>query len=399
MISFPITITPAPGKPVSGTFNETFLPGFVTSQTGATITTGAVNSTFKLQQLNGPTVVSTSFVGRIVTLTFNEAVNPASINQYSVYLFRAGGTNLPLFNPSDIVVSLLPGAVLSYNASTFTVTIDLTNVSQSSLPTDQYALFASQGIVDTLGNPLNGAFNGVFPSGVSNEYVNYPNGSAFVQSLGVVQLTAPVVTSLTLAPVSDSGVTGDNNTNIRTPSLVGQITARFPAALANQQVFVEFNGIQHPGVPIGTLDLAVGANGRGFVGQYDVETTTNALGQFTVNYPAGVQPLPEGENRVRVVVVGQPDLPPQAGLSSSQDYAFRIDQSDPYVHDGLDSPERQHQRPDEPDAQYHRSGQSDDAGQPLRGLPEPGIPRPQSDLGDQHSELQAAPRHRTQYLH
>ena len=58
---------------------------------------------------------------------------------------------------------------------------------------------------------------------------------------------------------------------------------------------------------------------------------TNAQGQFTIPYPAGFAGLPDGENRVRVVVVGQTDSPPFPGLSSSQDYSFRVDRSLPYI--------------------------------------------------------------------
>ena len=332
-VRFPITITPRPGTSANGTYYDAFIPSGILSQAGAPLSGGLIRDQFNISQSNGPSVVATSFVGRIVTLTFNEAVNPATINPGSVYLFRAGGTTQPLVSNASIVVSQLPGAVFSYNAATFTVTLDLTGVAQSLLPTDQYCLIASNTITDAIGNPLNGFFTGVFPSGLFPEFPNatYPNGSVFVQQLGIVQLTPPLVSSLTLAPASDSGIPGDGNTNVATPSLVGQITSRFPGSLANQQVYVEFNGISHPGVPIGTLDLAVGAGGRGFVGHYDVVTTTNALGQFTVFYPPGVLPLPEGENRVRVVVVGQPDSPPLAGLSSSQDLAFRIDRTDPYI--------------------------------------------------------------------
>ena len=76
-----------------------------------------------------------------------------------------------------------------------------------------------------------------------------PGGSSFVQDLGVVQLQPPLITYLALAPASDSGITGDNNTNITTPSLVGQVTALFPGTVAGLLVYAQFNGITHSGVP------------------------------------------------------------------------------------------------------------------------------------------------------
>jgi len=324
-VQFPILINAAPGRIANGVFTTRVAGGTIKGQDGTTLQ-NTFTDTFNLQQTVAPTVARTTFNGRIVTLTFATSVNPASVTPNSVYLFRAGGVNNPLFNPADQIVSTLPGAVFTYNPSTWTVTIDLTNVSQSQLPSDQYALVASSTITDQIGNPLNGAFNGVFPSGV------FPsgNGSNFVQNLGVVNLPAPVISSLVLAPNSDSGIPGDSDTNISTPSFVGQVTALFPNTNAGLQVYAQFNGISHPGLAQGGLNLGVGANGRGAGGQVDVAATTDANGRFVINYPAGIAPLPEGQNIIRVVVIGATDAPP-AGLASSRDTTFQIDRTLPYV--------------------------------------------------------------------
>ena len=109
------------------------------------------------------------------------------------------------------------------------------------------------------------------------------------------------------------------------------MTAKFPGTVSGLLVYAQFNGISHAGVPAGGINLAIGQGGRGFVGTFDVVVTTNALGQFTINYPPGVAPLPEGLNKVQVLAVGQPDQPPFAGYASSQDLAFRVDTTDPYV--------------------------------------------------------------------
>ena len=326
-VSFPIAITPAAGFTANGAYTEKFVAGKIVSETGTALT-GSTTSTFNIQVQSGPKVTNTTFFGRVVTIQFNEALDPATVNAGNIYVFRDNGVNAPNFNPNAIIVSNLPGATFTYNATTFTVTIDLSGVAQSSLPTDHYGVFAYNLVHDTLGNPLNGNFTGTFPTGTTPPTAT---GSNFFQDLGVVTLKAPIVTSLSLATVSDSGIVGDNNTNNTRPSIVGQVTAGFPATVSDVSIVAEFNGIVHTGVAVGGLDLGVGANGRGFVGHFDVQTTTNALGQFTINYPAGVSPLPDGENRVRIVVIGANDLPPFPGLSSSLDYAFRVDTTDPYV--------------------------------------------------------------------
>ena len=326
VVRFPITITPAPGRNANGTYTVSILPGIITAQNGQTLLAGSTTS-FVLAQTTAPRVLSTAIVGRYASVTFSEPMNAATINTSSVFIIRANGGS-SLFNANSIAVSNLPGATLTFNPLTNIATFDLTALMQTSLPTDHYAIVVKASVTDLVGNPLNGAFSGVFPSGTTPQPVN---GADFVEDLGVIQLPAPIVTSLTLAPASDSGIAGDNNTNISTPSLVGQVTARFPTTLAGLVVYAEFNGINHAGVARGGLDLATGIGGRGFTGKYDVVAVTNAQGQFTIPYPAGFAGLPEGLNRVRVVVVGQADSPPFPGLSASQDYAFRVDKSLPYV--------------------------------------------------------------------
>ncbi len=325
-VQFPILINAVPGRIANGVYTTRVAGGTIKGQDGTTLQ-NTFTDTFNLQQTVAPTVARTNFLGRVVSLSFSGPVNPASVTPNNVFLFRAGGVNNPLFNPGDIYVSQLPGAVFSYNPSTWTVTVDLTNVAQSQLPTDQYALVAKSAITDQVGNPLNGAFNGVFPSGI---FPSAGSGTNFVQNLGVVNLPAPVISSLALSPNSDSGVQGDSDTNISSPSFIGQVTAQFPNTNAGLQVYAQFNGISHPGVAAGGLNLGIGANGRGVVGEYDVVTTTDANGRFVINYPAGITPLPEGQNIIRAVVVGATDAPP-AGLSASIDTTFQIDRTLPYV--------------------------------------------------------------------
>ena len=137
IVNFPITIIPAARPIANGTYTYSSAPVAIIGENGTALT-GVYSDKFVLAAYPGAGVVNTSFVGRIVTLTFNEAVNPASVSYGDVYLFRTGGANNPVFGPNDIVVSQLPGAIFNYNPATFTVTIDLTAVPQSSLPTDHY---------------------------------------------------------------------------------------------------------------------------------------------------------------------------------------------------------------------------------------------------------------------
>jgi len=326
VVRFPITVTPAPGRVANGIYVVTVIPGTIRGQSGQLLLTGTTD-TFNLQQTIAPQVINTATFGRFLSITFSEPMNPATINQASVFVVRSNGSP-NIFNPSSVFVSSLPGVIFSYNQQTNTAFFDLSALPQAALPTDHYAIGILPSVTDFIGNPLNGAFGGFFPSGI---FPQSPTGTPFLQDLGVIQLTPPVVTALTLAPSSDTGIPADNNTNVTSPSLVGQVTGRFPTALGGLVVYAEFNGIPHAGVPRGGIDLAVGAGGRGFTGHFDVVAVTNAFGQFTIPYPAGLAGLPEGENRARVVVVGQPDTPPFSGLSSSQDTAFRVDRTLPYV--------------------------------------------------------------------
>src|SRR5262249_52408532 len=117
-------------------------------------------------------------------------------------------------------------------------------------------------------------------------------------------------------------IQGDENTRSTTPLFDGQVAAGFPGTLANLTVLAQFNSLHG-----GNLTLAPGPNGRGFVGSFDVMTHTDANGHFTIQAPS----LFEGYQLVRVLVIGNPDIPPQDGLSSSFDHAFRIDVTAPHI--------------------------------------------------------------------
>ena len=250
------------------------------------------SGTFTLLASDGPRITSTSISGRDISIQFNEGVQPSTLNTSTIYLIRAGGVNNS-FNAGavgNVVVSNLPGAVVTYNPVTDTATLDLSQLPQSDLPTDNYELVVVGSgtgpfVIDQAGLILDGQFNGFFPSGTGVP------GSTFVQDLGIETLAPPTVAAVALDPSTDSGIQGDANTNDTTPLFDGQVSASFPGTLANLTILAQFSSLHG-----GNLNLAPGPNGRGFTGSFDVMTTTDANGHFTIQAPS----LFEGYQDVRI---------------------------------------------------------------------------------------------------
>jgi hypothetical protein len=326
IVEFPFTVSTAANvKTANGTY--TFrIQGPVTSETGNALV--PYSSNFTLADTIAPRVSNVTLNGRIVTVQFNEAMRASTINRNTVLLIRANNPQGQFNQPSNIQLNSDPRLTVSYDPTTDSAIINLSALDQDELPTDTYAVVVLAGdngqpsVTDLVGNQLNGSFSGVFPSG-------YPNGpmatnNTFVDILGQQTLFPPIITSLTLAPGSDTGVSGDSNTSISTPQFVGQVSASFPGTVAGLTVVAEFSGLHG-----GSLNLATGSGGRGFTGSFDVTATTNATGGFVIQAPF----LPEGYETVRVVVIGQPDSPPLPGLSASRDQSFRIDHTAPFVND------------------------------------------------------------------
>ncbi|MFO0910304.1 MAG: hypothetical protein U0794_18500 [Isosphaeraceae bacterium] len=282
------------------------------------------SGSFTLTDSTSPRVTNTSINGRIVKVAFSEQMAPSSINVWTVYVVRE-------VSPGNYInLNLDPKVTVSYDAATQTATADYSDLLQSQLPSGKYYLIVKAGnalpgggfdvgVTDLAGNKLDGEFTGVFPSGNGN-----PNGPSanedFVQNIGNVTLRAPQVTSLVLQPAFDTGIKNDENTYTSPATFVGQVTANFPGSVSGVTVLAQFNSLHG-----GTLNL--GTNGRGWTGTYDVRVTTNPDGSFTIPSPF----LPEGFTTVRLVVIAQPDNPPEAGLSSQFDHVFRIDQSKPQI--------------------------------------------------------------------
>ena len=276
--------------------------------------------TFTLDDTTAPVITDTNVLTRTVSIQFSKAMNPSTITLGNVYVERQGNTgnwNTP------IDLNNFPGATISYNTTTDTATLNYSALPQTAMPSDEYAIVVKSGptgVTDLVGNELDGAFNGSFPSGNGNP------GSGFFEDLGYKVLQAPVITVFQMTPATDSGIAGDQNTNITQPQFIGQVYNSFPGTVANLSVYVEFNGL-HPALN-GGFDLAVGGGGRGFTGSYDVQVTTNAAGTFAVTPSV---PLPQGYQSAQIVVLGEADSPPLPGYSSAKQSAFRIDVTPPSV--------------------------------------------------------------------
>ncbi len=342
-VSFPFLFTRQPGANANGKFTDQIAPGSITARDGSTVQT--FNDSFSLADITPPVVSNTTLNGRIVKIVFNKGIDPSTINSSNILLVRAGNPNGGFNNdPANVIVTNDTRVVISYDPVSNSATIDLSALPQTLLPTDHYAIVVhtaptdstgkvtGPGVVDLVGNPLNGHFNGTFPSGNAAPPVTTPptprQSSDFIQDLGVKTLTAPLFSAVGLAPGSDTGIPNDNNTNLQQPSFTGTVSATFPGVGAGVTVLVEFNGLQHTNpntgqaVPLGTFDLNVGPGGRGFTGNYDVFAVTDANGRFTIKAPAN---LPNGLNRVRFLAIAQPDSPPLPGFSGLLDLSFRVD--------------------------------------------------------------------------
>ena len=338
IVQFPFSFTKPAGTLANGNYTYSIQspPGaIVVSQDGKDLVPSSKIS-FTLADVTAPVVTSTTLNGRTVQIQFSKALDPSTVTLSNIFVIRKNGA--PVWPPSSTDYSSYvnlnsdPRATISYTTGinpssgqpTYTVTLNYDGLPQTELPSDQYAIVVlskngtGTGVTDIVGNSLDGSFTGAFPSGANGQAQN------FVQDLGLLQLTPPVITTFVMTPTvtNDTGIVGDQNTNITQPTFIGQVFAPFPGTVADLQVYIQFDGI-HDGV----ITLAVGAGGRGFTGTFDMVVTTDANGSFSFTAPV----LPEGFQHVQAVVVGQVDEPPLPGLSSSLEDGFRIDKTAPQI--------------------------------------------------------------------
>jgi large repetitive protein len=317
VVAFPIGVNFPLGVVANGVYSYTLTAGSISATDGKPLI--GFSSSFGVNDATAPRVVNTQFVGRIVVVNFSEPVKPDTITRSSLELVRTGSSGV-FNNPTNVLLNNDPRLGIFYDAANKRAIIDLTQLDQSELPADTYALVVADSITDLVGNRLDGEdnpFNVIFPSG------NGVPGGTFIQVLPSQALTPPQIAGVALGPLSDTGIAGDNNTNLRRPTIRGRISSNFPGAVSGVAVVAEFNAL-HGGV----FDLRQGTGGRGFAGGFDVSVTTDANGNFAFQPPAD---LPDGFNSVRLVAVGASDQPPLPGFSSTLDTSFRVDTTDPVV--------------------------------------------------------------------
>ncbi len=332
IVDFPISFTKTTGTLANGAYTFS-----VQSPTGGTTVVSADGKdlvasgkiSFTLNDVTSPTIVNATVSGRTVTIQFSKALDPNSVTLGNIFVLSSKGTTAAWPpNPTDLSsfynLNSDPRAAISYNPLTFTVTLDYSNLPQTELPSGDYAIVAltkgatTAGVTDLVGNALDGYFTGSFPTTAS------PTGQPydFIDNLGFEALQAPTITTFQMAPSSETGIAGEQNTNLTQPQFVGQIYVPFPGSIAGDQILVQFSGDNG-----GSTSLAVGGGGRGYTGSYDESTATNSSGSFTVTAP----PLPEGFQDAVALVVGQPDSPPLPGYSSTLSDGFRIDKTAPEI--------------------------------------------------------------------
>jgi hypothetical protein len=297
-----------------------FLP-FVTLTAPQILGTG-------IDQSSGPVTVTPRVTGtywnrQAVEVAFNRTMDPATINNTTVILYRSNGNGTNFGNAIPLTPD--PRVTVRYDAATNRAVIDLSRLPDADVPlSDGYLVVVTTGARDRLGVALDGQMtnptlqtrNTVFPSGDADPLST--TSSMFFQVIPSLRTSGP-------DPFIrfDSGIAGDQNTDVTRPRFVGSVLNSFPGAIGGLQVAVQFNGLRN-----GTFDLRQGQDGRGYIGTPDLVTLTDGLGNFSFQAP---RDLPDGLNRVRIVVVGQPDQPPFAGLSSVLELSFRVDTTTPAI--------------------------------------------------------------------
>jgi hypothetical protein len=332
-IKFPISITSVPGVKANGAYSFTLQSPpngpQIKSIDGRTLAPFSAN--FIIDDTIAPRVLSTSFTGRTIQVQFSEGMRTSTLTTANIALVRTGGGNF--FTPSNVNLANSPNFRISFDPNTNVMTIDLSSFPQDQLPSDSYGLFITDAVTDVIGNRLDGEFNGpppggdngVFPSGNGQE------GGEFIQLLPNLSLQAPQILAVGLDQAvgpppfttSDSGIANDQNTQVQNPFIFGHLTNAFPGAIGGVTIAAQFNGLHN-----GSFDLNVGAGGRGFSGNPDIQTITDSNGDFRFPAPAA---LPDGFNTVRIIAVGQPDAPPLPGLSTLRDTSFRVSTALPTV--------------------------------------------------------------------
>ena len=257
--------------------------------------------------------------GRIVTIQFSKAIDPATVTLGNIFVIRQGrrggvAAHAGESSPRYINLNNDPRATISYNP------LDLHGDARLQQPAPDR---------DAVGQLRDRRAQPSDPRGVRRHRPGRQPARRLLHRVvpdhghpGQARTTSSRTSASRrsrrrrsprsqMSPTStDTGIPGDQNTNNQP---AGRSSARsmcrFPGTVAGVQVFVEFNGLQRRR----PSTLGVGGGGRGFVGAFDVQVTTNATRRVHRDRASA---LPEGFQAAVAVVVGQPDQPPLPGLAS-----------------------------------------------------------------------------------
>ncbi len=176
IIQFPFSFTQAAGAPTANgsyTFSiQSPTNNPVVSEDGKDLVpSGPI--TFTLADTTSPTIIGTTFTGRTVAITFSKALDPATVTLQNFFVLRQGP--VAAWPPTAATLSDYinlnsdPRTTISYNPTTFTVTLNYSALPQTELPSDKYAIVVlspmgtSSGVTDLVGNPLFGTYIGTLP--------------------------------------------------------------------------------------------------------------------------------------------------------------------------------------------------------------------------------------------
>lgn len=164
VVRYPITLSRNPA--VAATANGLYqyvVTGNVTSTDGKRLQQSGVLS-FRLQDTTPVRVASTATLGRQVTVQFTKPMDASTITKNTVFVSYQNAAG------AWIVASLDPRVTMTYNSTNNTVLFDFSAMPQTALPSGRYTITVVSGptgVLDVVGNQLDGEFNGSFRPGTA----------------------------------------------------------------------------------------------------------------------------------------------------------------------------------------------------------------------------------------
>lgn len=160
-----------------------------------------------------------------VTLGVNENVNPATLTTSSIIVVRSGGDGV-FGNANDVKMTIDPASIkVDYLKIDAQGSINVSfNINGPSFPNDLYRVTlvgaGASAVTDRAGNPLNGQFNGTFPSGVKTYN---GTGTDFVMYYTILDTSKFVTRYVSTSGGTGTGAVGSRNNPY--PSITSAINA------------------------------------------------------------------------------------------------------------------------------------------------------------------------------